>query len=911
MDTPTPIPILSPKLQIPPSRLHLVSRERLLATLNSGLHRKLTLISAPAGYGKTTLLSEWAALTESQLGWITLNPGDNDTERFLTYFIHALQNATNSLSNLDSILGVRISLQPIPPDAVLAILVNELSGINDQLALVLDDYQVVENPEIHEFLVAFLDHMPANVHLLVSSRSDPPLRVARLRAKNQLNEITEKDLRFTHEEAEAFFDGVMGLQLTEGQVSKLGARTEGWITGLQLAGLSLKDREHPAELIETLSGTHRYILDYLIEEVFSDLPLILQTFLLRVSILERLTSGLCDALVADQADESGQTLQSKGILEFLDTSNLFVVPLDSQRQWFRFHPLFADFLKDRLANVAPQELAGLHQRAASWYADHELLPEAVQHSFAAGNLDYVADLIEAQAKAMLGRGEVSTLLGWIEDFPEETINARPQLGLARAWGTLMYPTVESRTNVVHQMKQIAQGLGVSPGDLLHALKASEPKSPHRAELSEFAILQAFIQRDGTDITQTIRLFQAALKYLPERELVLRGFTQAGLGSTYVRFGKIKRAEELFAQAAQTSMAANSTYGYVVCTDWQATAQAEQGRLTQAAETYQVAIDALSTQGGYPLPLSGHVYVGLASVLLEWNELEEALQNVELGLKVGAQVRDVDALLSGYPIQARVLQALNRREETRTALHLAEQQALETQHETCVDEAQAQKATLALLSGDLEEARRWATARGLGVGAQSELEPPPVEIERLTYARLLMAEGKSEAALPILTHLFSAQEQMGRMRAGLENLSLQALCYRALGHTDDAVHTLARALLQAEPEKFARIFIESGPPMAALLRTVGAQGHSPEYVKRLLVFFGETAGTGDVPVEALSERELEVLRLVADGLTNTEIAAELVIAQSTVKSHINHIYSKLGVSSRTQAVARGRQLQILS
>ncbi len=906
METQTPIPILSPKLQIPPSRLQLVSRERLLEVLNGGMHRKLTLISAPAGYGKTTLLSEWAAECKWRLAWVTLAAEDNDTERFLAYLISAMQFAEASLSTLDGILGTRFSLQPMPLDAMLAILVNQLSLAVERLVIVLDDYNLIENPEIHGFINALLYNLPPNIHLVISTRADPPLRLARLRAKDQLNEIKEKDLRFTLQEAEAFFDRVMGLKLTDEQVAELEARTEGWVTGLQLVGLSLKDREHPGELIKTLAGTHRYILDYLVEEVFSDLPPTLQTFLLRVSILERLSPGLCDAV----AGEPDVSLQSKKILEFMDASNLFIVPLDSQRQWYRFHPLFADFLRDRLATQYMDELPDLHRRAAAWYADHNLLSEAVQHSLAASDKDHAADLIQTQAKELLGRGEISTVLRWIELLPEETISARPQLGLARVWGMLMRDQLTLRDTIGQHIDQIAKGFGIAPDDLLVALAESEPDSPRRSGLGEFAVLQAFSRRDTWDVSETIKFFKAALEYLPESEQLLRGFTLAGLASTYARIGAIKLAEEAFAQGAQISLAGNSIYGYVACTDWQATMQAEQGQLTRAAITYRRAIETLTSQGQRPLPLSGHVFVSLASVLLEWNDLEGALENVQVGLRIGVQVRDIDALLTGYVIQARALQALNKREEAQKAMQNAEQQALDTKSMGCVHEAQAQKAHLALDAGDVEEVQHWAARRGLGQGQLSKLEHPLEENEYLTYARLLMAGGGSTEALSILSNLFSAQEQMGRIRALIETLALQALCLRSLGRTDEAVRTLARALLFAEPEGFIRVFIQEGPPMAALLRTAGAQGHSPEYVKHLLEFFGEPSSLQEAVLEPLSERELEVLRLAADGLTNAEIAAKLVIAHSTVKTHINRIYSKLGVSSRTQAVARARQLQIL-
>lgn len=888
----------------------MVSRGWLLESLNQGLHRKLTLISAGAGYGKTTLLSEWAAQCDYPLAWVTLASGDNDTERFLAYLISALQTLNTSFSRLDGLLGTRFSLQPIPLDATLAVLVNELSTTAEKLVIVLDDYQHIENPEIHGFLSAFLENLPLNIHLIIATRSEPPLKLARLRAKDQLNEITEKHLRFTLQETHAFIDAVMGLKLTDDQVSELESRTEGWVTGLQLVGLSLKDRKHPGELISTLAGTHRYILDYLVEEVFTDLPALLQTFLLRVSILDRLSPELCDAVVADSLNDSNAQTQSKKILEFMESSNLFVVPLDNQRQWYRFHPLFAEFLQNRLESRYKDLLPTLHRRAAAWYAGNDLIAEAVQHYIAGGDVENAADLIQSQAKELLGRGEISTLMRWIEALPEDTVRLRPHLGLARAWGMMMREPLAFWNTSEEQIEQIAKGLGIAVDELLRVLPESKPDSAQRAALGEFAMLLAFIQRDTKDVEVTIKLFKSALEYLPESELLLRGFCLAGLASTFARMGAIQSAEKAFAKAAQLSVAAKSTYGYVACTDWQATMQAEQGKLRRAEETYQRAIGVLAGEDQRPLPLSGHVYIGLADVLLEWNDLEKSLESIRIGLQIGTQVRDYDALLAGYPLQAHAFQATHRNDDALAAIRKAEQLALETENTSCLQDAQANKAQIALYAGNVEEAQRWATERGLTQGNLSDTEHPFAEVEYISFVRLLMETGKASQALPILKELLSTQEKMGRGRAAIETMALLALCYRSLGRMDEATRTLARALLLAEPEGFVRVFIREGTAMAALLRAAGAHGHAPNYVKHLLEAFGESGALQGSLLDPLSERELQVLALVAQGLTNAEIAAELVIAHSTVKTHINRIYSKLDVSNRTQAVVRARQLQIL-
>jgi LuxR family maltose regulon positive regulatory protein len=910
MEPHTTTPILFPKVQVPPTRPQLVSRQRLLQALDQGLHRRLTLISAPAGYGKSTLLSEWAGVCSWPLGWVTLESGDNDLERFLAYLFSAMQVAGAGTASLDEILGARISMQPLPLEAMLAILLNQLPMAVERMVLVLDDYHHIDSLEIHGFISELLEHLPPNIHLVIATRTDPPLPLARLRARDQLNEITESELRFSDQEASAFFNQGMGLQLTSEQVVELGARTEGWVTGLQLAGLSLKDRQQPADLIATLAGTHRYILDYLLEEVFSDLPADLQTFLLRTSILERLSPGLCDAVAGDPSGDPGASPGPDAILEHMDAANLFVVALDSQRQWYRYHPLFADFLRHRLETRHAGELPGLNHRAAGWFANHDMPQEAVAHSLAAGDTALAADLIQAQSRDLLRRGEITTLRRWIAALPEAEVETRPLLGLRRAWAVLMHNPASFYETVGQQVAQIALGFGIQPGDLLGTMSASEPGSARRAGLAEFAMLLAYIQRDTRDVHETIELFKAAFEYLPESEALLRGFTLAGLASTYARAGAIKKAEQTFARAARISLESGSTYGYVATTDWQATMQAELGQLRDAAETYRAAIARLSGQGHPPLPLSGHAYVGLAEVLFEWNDLADALQQVQTGLEIGEQVRDIDALLKGYVVQARLLQALGRSEEARESVLESERVARETKYPGCFQEAQAWTANLALTAGDIQAPSSWASGRGFTGGSTGQAAPPVHEVELFTYARLLMARGKAAEALPLLAELSTSQEQVGRIKALIESLVLQALCLRSTGRTDQAEQVLGRALLLAEPEGYSRVFIQGGPAMAALLRSAAARGHTPEYARRLLEGFAEVPEEVGGVVDPLSERELEVLRLVADGLTNAEISAELVIAHSTIKTHINRIYSKLAVRTRTQAVARARQLRII-
>jgi LuxR family maltose regulon positive regulatory protein len=802
---------------------------------------------------------------------------------------------------------------------ILTIVVHDLTKLQSPLAIVLDDYHQITNPEIDEMLSFLLEHSPEGVHIIVASRTSPALPLAKLRARAQLLEITEEELRFTREEVIHFLQDVMGLELSTNDYSALEERTEGWVAGLQLAALSLENKKDATEFIATLSGTHRHILDYLAEEVFIELPEVLQIFLLRISPLMRFSGELCDAVVGDLLQRDwkfssprpgkNSELTSQAILAFLDDSNLFVFPLDHERKWFRFHPLFSEFLQDRLTRHSPDELPKIHQRAADWFSKQGFIVEAINHAVSAGNVDQSTDLIADQIKPLLVRGETSRLIRWIEEIPPETLSKKPIIELGLLWSLLLSDPIGFRHRIIDHLVRLKESLGVDESTVHVRLAESEAGSQDRRALSEFALLVAFLSRDQGDNEQTIALFEAAMNSMPEDDHFTQSFGLAGLASTYGRVGKLQMAEKAFAEAAEHGRKSGSAYAFVASKDWEATMQALQGRLNQASVTYHTAISYLSEQGVEGLPLTGHAYVGLAEILLEKNNLDVALSNVEEGIQRGGQVNDLDALREGHLIRARILAALGEVDKYQVAIEDGIEVARQIPGLSCLQEAQAWKAILQISHGAISNAANWAAVRGLEVPVNLDVVEATQEIERKAFSRLLLAQRKYNEAEVVLESLLKWSEENELMRSKVEILAHLSLALHAAGKRENAVQKLSQALILAEPEGFVRTFIESGPTMAALLRSAAAVGHSPEYVKQLLKAYGEDVFP-ETPIEPLTERELDVLRLMATGSTNAEIATELVVAQSTVKTHINRIYSKLGVTQRTKAVAKAREMGLI-
>jgi LuxR family maltose regulon positive regulatory protein len=897
-------PLLQTKLYIPTirsttpdvePRVGLVPRPYIIDRLNEGLSGKLTLISAPAGFGKTTLVSEWLDHLEFSKAWLSLDEDDNDLARFLSYFIAALQTIQPEVG---TDLLVLLQASPLPHShTLLTRLINELTAISEEMILVLDDYHTIEDETIDQALDYFIEHIPPLMHLVMTSRVDPNLSLARLRANGQLNELRIADLRFTLAESAQFLSQMTGLRLTAAEVAALDRRTEGWIAGLQMAALSLQQRDATAvdQFIKDFSGSYRYIMDYLVDEVLQGQPAEVQTFLLNTSILDRLCAPLCDAVVERLDDLNGSMFQSSGeILEYLEHANLFIIPLDDQRHWYRYHPLFADMLRHRLQLTSPDRVSQLHESASQWYEQAGLTAPAVGHALAAQAFDKVAALVEQAAPVLIQRSELARLLTWLEALPKEQVQARPLLALYYAWGLFLGGNI----------KQAATRLA-SVEDRL----ATDEIKQTREVQGHTAAMRAYLKRETGDFAATIDLSRQALANLPEQNVLLRAMVNLTLASAHYFKSEFEPAHRLLTEiiaSGQTSQHIAPTLSAIYLDTLLLRAK---GALHQALQLCQEGLELIARRGWQDFPATGFVYVALGDLLRERNELTEATQYLEKGVQLGQAGGHSHILIIGHVWLACLLQKQGDVSGSLDAIQTALQfvrpglgsRFWPLPPAVC-------QARLWIAQGNLAAASRWAQARGL-----NQKDSPiiyPHEVEYLTLVRLLIAQGKLEAAEALLLRLQRAAALAKRNGNLIEILILQALTFAAQKRGEQALSALDKALNLAEPQGFVRIFLDEGPPMAKLLRQAVAQDLHASYALHLLNAMGETAPPPQPLIDPLSERELEVLRRVAAGYSNQEIAQDLVIAVSTVKKHIHNIYGKLDVGSRTQAVARATELELL-
>ncbi len=892
--------LLTTKLYIPRPRPNLVHRPRLTGRLNAGLERQLTLISAPAGFGKTTLLSEWIPTSERCVAWVSLDQGDNDPVRFWAYFIAALQMLHPSIGELA--LALFRSPQPAPVLSVMTTLVNEIDAFPDVFALVLDDYHVIESQLIHEALAFLLDHLPPRMHLVISTRTDPPLPLARMRGRGQLTELREADLRFTSDEAAAFLNQVMGLGLSAADIAALEARTEGWIAGLQLAALSIKDHADRAGFIATFTGSHRFVIDYLAQEVLDRQTEFVREFLLSTSILELVCAPLGNALTNA---ESGQAT-----LEYLERNNLFLIPLDDERRWYRYHHLFAEVLRNRLEEEQPDQVAELHRRASRWFEGQGLVAEAVNHALAGRDFEEAARLIEAVAGDILRRGSSVSLIRWLDAMPEETIRARPRLCLARGWTYLwgLAPRLESADEWV----QLA--LRAAPAD----------QSLDTDLTGEVAAFQATIAAIRWEMARSLELSQQALDYLP-LDSPWRSVMALCLGTAHFYSGDVIAATHALDEALRLSQADGAHYIQLIAASFLADIQVLQGHLGRAMEMYQQVL-AWAEHG---LPQRGAVmaYGGLANILCEQDQLDAGLSHVQLGAEQLQQVGGAWVALVLYRSLARVRQAQGKWTDALAALDQASQSGQSAQISLVVTLAAALRARLQLAQGNLGAAEVWAANSGLSPDDPEASHPGFREVEYLSLARVLDAQGRHAEALSLLDRLLQSAQAEERDGSAIAILAIQAVVNQAQRNRTRALECLERALVLAEPEGYLRVFVDEGEPMRGLLADfrsmikmrprAGADEASLRllaYANKLLAAFSRpgpavTPKRESLP-DSLNQREMEVLRLIDAGLTNQEIADQIVIAVSTVKWHINHLYAKLGVHTRTRALARAKELGLL-
>jgi ATP/maltotriose-dependent transcriptional regulator MalT len=895
--------LLTTKLYIPPPCPILVSRPRVSRLLSKAITSSLTLVSAPAGYGKTTLVSSWLRETDIPSAWLSLEEGDNDPIRFLQYFLTALQKIIPEIQ-LDW-LDARQGLQPSPFDSLLNIVINEIARRAAPFVFILDDFHTIRAQPVLEMITYFLEHTPPQLHWVLLSRTDPPLPLSRLRACNQLVEIRARDLRFSVEEAQEFLNRTMSLNLTAEEVAALETRTEGWIAGLQLAALSLQGCSDIPAFIQAFAGSHVYIAEYLVEEVLKRQPQDVQAFLLQTSMLERMNVALCETLVGGFERSNVQTFQpSNEILRHLERANLFLVSLDDGGQWFRYHHLFADVLKLRLEHLYPQLVPELHRRASLWYEQQALISEAIHHALMAKDQARVARLVEDHGCSLLMRGEGFTLLKWVEAVEAYT-QTHPWLAVLKAWAFAL----TGNLNRVEPALQAAEGLISSP----------EPTTEVQIMLGSIAAVRAYLANALGEAQLAADYAQGALEYLPDSNAFscsIRSVAVSILGDASWINGNLEEARNAYFEAAQISQAAGNLYMTMIANTNLAGVLAEQGMLHQAARIYSETLKMATHSDGQKLPLTDRIYAGLSKINYEWNQLEGAVQYIHQCIELCRQWENSDLLSRGYVMLARLEWARCNPEKAREMMRAAEWMAYEERLTPRQSEwVKYACARWWLTQGSPERAARLVqeasltsdfNARGSGIPYQQERE-------HLLLLRLLLAQGDHEAALSVAERLLLQAEAEKRMGRVVELLVLEALVLQGKKDAERAMSVLEKALLLAQPQGFVRVFLDEGEPMAKLLYQAKSRRISSEYASELLSALGGVPSIQPLSVqlmiEPLTRRELEILKLIEAGCTNQDIAVQLVISIPTVKRHISNLYAKLGAKSRTQAVSLGKELKL--
>lgn len=929
----------------------MVPRPHLLQKLEAGLSSKLMLIAAPAGFGKSTLLSEWIGQPETSPSesaqklifcWLTLDESDNDPIRFWLYFIAALHSQIPDLSTESPALLQ--SPEPPPLETILTILLNDLNAWSPNakqvIVLVLEDYHFIASPEIHQSLAFLLEHMPSTLHLVITTRSDPPLPLMRLRARGQLSEIRANDLRFTDAETALFLNERMGLELSSTEVQLLAERTEGWVVGLRLAALSMQGLKDKTDFLSSFSGDNRYILNYLIEEVLNQQPKEVQDFLQRTSILARLCGPLCDALLEESDAKLAPLIQhvnSQALLEQIDQSNLFLISLDDQSQWYRYHQLFAEVLQHRLRQNQPESVAALHYRASLWYDQNGFSTDAIQHALLSTNFVYAAKLIEEAWSALWNQGTIATLFDWMkalaaESFPndpsdnitspEDAYWGRPSLYVSYAWGLALTGQIEEAEASINEIETTLK----QPWDQSETNRAS---LTHNTLLGRAEALRAMLAARRGESKRAAVLAEQAL-VLISNDSPERGDAYYALGLARQQQGLLAEAFQSYEAAAKLSIATNNSFLSVAARYHKARILMEQGHLQKATTAYQQIL-AMAANSKQQLPVVGLAHIGYGEILYQQDDMVAAAQHVNTGLALSPRrvLSYTDGPLHRFSILARIRQAAGDRDGALSAIELAKETAQQTGIRLDVEQAEAIEALIHLRLGKMTVAERWAEdyERRRTPKEQSTYLH---EFETQVYVRILLAGNHTDKALGILGNWLPYVEGAQRHSSLIKLYALQGLAYYIDEQSDMAMHALVRSLVLAEPEGYVRLYIDEGEKMKVLLNDfrqwMNKQPSSDTntslrvYASRLLSAFSTPESSDDSSsaaainnqnlIESLTDRELEVLQLLADGLSNAAISEQLVVSVGTIKTHLKHIYSKLDVKSRTQAVAKARALHLL-
>ena len=881
--------ILTTKLHLPSYRTGLVSRPRLVDLLNAGLERRLTLISAPAGYGKTTSVSEWIQETGEVFAWLSLDEEDNDPGRFLTYLIAAFYRS-DELGRSVGIEAAAMSQSPQPEShqTILTSLINDLAGVHNRMVLVIDDYHLIDSSAVDSIMVFLLEHKPSSLHVVILTRSDPSLPLARLRAGNDMTELRAADLRFSITESATYLNQVMGLSLGDDDIAALESRTEGWIAGLHLAAVSLQGEEDVTKTLESFGGTHRFVTDYLIEEVLVRQPRQVQDFLLSTALLNRLTGPLCDVVTGQ---DNGQDT-----LEMLERANLFITSLDNERRWYRYHHLFGELLARRQQRDDPDRCRELHIRAAVWWQENGFRDQAIEHAIRGADHRWAAEMMEDHIDDMWRHGEGVRAWRWLNRLPEDVSNSKPLLCVMRAY----YLDCRGEHEKAERCLEIADTL-IGSG--------------------RTATIRALIASNRGDLGAMMTHARYALDHLPPRDSVWRALAAITLGDLYSFMGDMKASYRARSEAVDACNTAGNDYFTMTAIAKLASTVREQGRLRKTVGLCLDQLEIAAERGLSDSRVAGLLMATAGEALAEMNDLDAALMHGRNGVEIVERGENLTILCWCYLFLIRILYARSDFGGVEEIVLRISKIAVKADVPPWImPQTRAWQARVWIMQGKLEPAISWMQELTFNIGDLPEDPGYFPLVEALVAARVLIAQGELQEAAGLLERLKTSASKHDRTARVIEILALSALLRQKDGDTDGALALLAQALALAEPEGFVRTFVDEGPPMAHLLYESAGAGAGSGYARALLAAFPAAvkeereapavAASNTALIEPLSDRELDVLRLIGEGLTNQQIGAKLFISVYTVKAHVRNLFAKLDSHTRTQAVSRARGLGVL-